>query len=150
MGVRLCTSSSFLESSRSKSVSWVIMGVPSSQQAHGLLVCLGANQAIHQSVQEESVIKAYAGDPMKKDNNVLAILHASILFQEVRMHEQIFDGLSADVPSFTQGLNGFGIRPKVHVHGSEQKMALQVEGFAFDHPLQNSDRPRDVLMSDVV
>jgi len=126
------------------------MGVPRSQQAHGLLVCHGANQAIHQSVQEESFIKAYAGDPMKKDNNVLAILHASILFQEVRMHEQIFDGLSADVPSFAQSLNCSGIRSKVHVNGSEQKMAIEVKRFAFDYLTQNPDRPWDVLLSDMV
>ncbi len=57
------------------------LGIPASQQVHGLIVCPDANQALRKLVQEESIIKAYAGDPMKKDNKVPAILHVSILFQ---------------------------------------------------------------------
>ena len=66
------------------------------------------------------------------------------------MHEQIFDGLSAGLSSFAQGLNCSGIRSKVYVYGCEQKMALQIERFAFDSLAQDTDRPRDILIDNTV
>ena len=62
-------------------MSWLIIGIPGSQQEHGLVVRSDSNEALHELAEEESFIKANVGDPMKKNDKVPAILHVSILFQ---------------------------------------------------------------------
>ncbi len=63
------------------SMSWLIIGIPGSQHEQGLIVCPDVNQAFRKSVQEESFVKTYVGDPMKKENKVPVFWHVFILFQ---------------------------------------------------------------------